>query len=146
MSDVYALAMAKPASGARQHFLEPLLGAQADFMALYIDGVEAPIVSRLEGAFTSETRRRGLLGRSSMPPGLALVIAPCNAIHTFRMQFVIDVIYTARDGRVIKVRPRLEPGRVSGALGAFATIELAAGALDGTDVAPGRVLQIRKRP
>ena len=127
------------------HFLKPLLGAGAEAMALYVDGVDAPVVSHLEGAFSSDTRKRGLLGRASLSPDVALVIAPCNAIHTFRMQFAIDVIYAARDGRVLKVRSRIGPGRVSGALGAFATIELAAGVLDGTDVAPGRMLRVAER-
>ena len=129
----------------RPHFLSPLLGANADGMALYVDGMDAPVASRLEGAFSSETRKRGLLGRASLPSDLALVIAPCNAIHTFRMQFAIDVIYAARDGRVLKVRSHLEPGRVSGALGAFATIELAGGVLDGVDLAPGKRLRIAER-
>lgn len=131
--------------GRRTSFLDPLLGNDRDAMALYVDGREAPLVSHLEGAFTSAERKRGLLGRASMPPDLAIVIAPCNAIHTFRMQFAIDVIFATRDGRVIKVRRNIGPGRVSGALGAFATIELAAGALEGTDVTPGRVLRIRQR-
>ena len=124
------------------HFLGPLVGAEAPAMALYLDGVDTPIVSRLEGAFTSAERRRGLLGRASMPADLALVIAPCNAIHTFRMQFAIDVVFAGRDGRVLKVRRNLGPGRVSGAIGAFATIELAAGGLEGTGVAVGRYLRV----
>jgi uncharacterized membrane protein (UPF0127 family) len=53
------------------------------------------------------------------------------------MRFPIDVIYARRDGRVVKVRERLRPGRLSGAWGAFAVIELAAGVVARTGVAVG---------
>jgi hypothetical protein len=78
-----------------------------------------------------------------MPVEEALVIAPCQAVHTFRMQFDIDVIYAARDGRVVKLRERLKPGRVSGAWGAFAVIEMAAGAVARHSLEPGIQLEVR---
>jgi hypothetical protein len=62
-----------------------------------------------------------------MDPAEALVIAPCSAIHTFAMRFPIDVIFAARDGRVLKTREAFPPGRMSVSLGAFAVIEMAAG-------------------
>lgn len=88
------------------------------------------VADRLETAFDSASRTRGLLGRDGLAGGGALILAPCTAIHTFRMRFPIDVIFAARDGRVLKVRRAMPPSRVSGALGAFAVIEMAAGAID----------------
>ncbi len=73
----------------------------------------------------------------------ALIIAPCNAVHTFRMQFDIDVIYAARDGRVVKLRERLKPSRVSGSVAAFATIEMAAGSIGRSGLKIGDQLEIR---
>ena len=32
------------------------------------------------------------------------MIAPTNLVHTFAMRFAIDILFVARDGRVIKVR------------------------------------------
>jgi hypothetical protein len=78
-----------------------------------------------------------------MPAGEALVIAPCQAVHTFRMQFDIDVVYAARDGRVVKLRERLKPGRLSGAWSAFAVIEMAAGAVARHTLEPGLRLEVR---
>ena len=56
-----------------------------------------------------------------------MVIAPCSAVHTFGMQFPIDVIFAARDGRILKIRQNMRAGRLTGAIGAFATIEMAEG-------------------
>jgi uncharacterized membrane protein (UPF0127 family) len=95
------------------------------------------LVDALEMAFDSASRRRGLLGRDDLPKGTGLVLAPCNAVHTFRMRFPIDVVFTARDGRVTKIVRRLAAWRAAASFSAFATIELRAGALDDTDLLVG---------
>ena len=57
------------------------------------------------------------------------------------MRFAIDVLFVDRVGKVVKVRERVRPWRVAGALTAFAVIELAAGSLAGA-VRAGDVLAI----
>src|SRR6266571_6176340 len=84
-------------------------------------------------AFDSKSRRRGLLGIDSLKPGRALIIAPTNAIHTWFMRFDIDVAFVSKDGRVVKVRHRLRPWRVAGAIRGFAAIELPGGTLAAAD-------------
>jgi uncharacterized protein len=79
-----------------------------------------------------------------MDQGEALAIAPCNAVHTFGMRFPIDVIYARRDGRVVAIRPRVRPYRVSAAWGAFAAIELPAGVLARTPLRVGDRLEVRR--
>jgi len=86
----------------------------------------AVLAEPVEGAFDSETRRRGLLGRDGLAES-ALVIAPCNLVHTFFMRFAIDTVFVDRDGIVVCVRHDIRPNRLSGSWGAFATIELEAG-------------------
>ena len=87
------------------------------------------VAGRLESAFDSSSRRKGLLGRLSLAPDTALVLAPCSGVHTCFMHFPIDVVFVARDGRVRKIRRNLPPWRIAIALRAFAVIELGAGAL-----------------
>jgi uncharacterized protein len=82
-----------------------------------------------EGAFSRASRNRGLLGRHSLPPGHALLIAPCTSIHTWFMRFPIDVIFVKRDGRVVKSRSAVPPWRIIIALGAYAVVELPAGVI-----------------
>lgn len=92
-------------------------------------GTRGVIASTLEAAFDSSSRRRGLLGRDSLAENAALVIAPCNSVHTFFMRFAIDVMFVDRSGTVLKVRHAVPAWRMSGTLGAFAVIEMASGAL-----------------
>ena len=48
------------------------------------------------------SRRKGLLGRSSVEG--ALILQPCNWVHTFGMKFDIDVAYVDRTGLVLKTQ------------------------------------------
>jgi uncharacterized membrane protein (UPF0127 family) len=49
-----------------------------------------------------------------------MVLAPCNSIHTFFMRFPIDVVFAARDGRVVKLRHAMPTGRLAFSWKAFA--------------------------
>jgi uncharacterized membrane protein (UPF0127 family) len=124
------------------HFLSPLLQSPECVPVLRNQRTGQALATTLESAFDSNARRRGLLGRETMPAGSGLVIAPCSSVHTFFMRFAIDIIFAARDGRVIKVRRRVAPWRIAAALGAFAVIELPSGSLDESAIAVGDSLQI----
>jgi uncharacterized protein len=87
------------------------------------------VASALEPAFESAARRRGLLGRDGLAAGHAIVIAPCNVVHTFFMRFAIDILFVAKDGVVAKVATTVPAGRIVGTWRGFAVIEMAAGAL-----------------
>jgi hypothetical protein len=101
-----------------------------------------PLATRVEGAFDSHTRRRGLLGRTEFPDNSALIIAPCSGIHTFFMRMPIDVVFAARDGRVVKLYRAMPAWRIAFAIGGFAAIELPSGTLDRFDTRPGDELQL----
>ena len=125
-------------------FLDPLLKGVSDGYAFHIEGRDAVLATTIEPAFDSASRRKGLLGRSGLPAGAAIVIAPCNAIHMFFMQFPIDVVFAAKDGRVTKVCHDVQPWRIATSLGAFAAIELAAGAAASAGVRKGDRLMVRR--
>src|SRR5918993_4161814 len=109
----------------RPHFLQPLLRRGAPPMQLRNARSGLVVATVVETAVTSEDRRRGLLGREGLAPGHALVIAPTNLVHTFAMRFPIDILFVAKDGRVIKVREAVPPRRIAGAWGGFAVVECA---------------------
>ena len=92
------------------------------------------LVRALEGAFTRQTRNRGLLGRDGLAPGTGLLIVPCSSIHTFWMRFAIDVLFLARDGRVRKIARAVPPWRIAVGFGAFAVLELPANAASSAQV------------
>ena len=111
----------------RPHFLQPLLRSRGTSWTLRVPARNVVLAGAVEPAFESASRNRGLLGRDHLDQGRALVIAPSNGIHTFGMRFPIDVIFAARDGRVLKIRPALPRSRIAFAWGGFAVIEMAAG-------------------
>lgn len=115
-------------------FLDPLLQDAPETLVLVNAGTGKVVATQLQTAFDSAARRKGLLGRTSMPSDAALLIAPCNGVHTFFMRFPIDVVFAARDGRVVKVCHGVLPWRLALAFSAFATVELAAGAASAADV------------
>jgi len=130
-----------------RHFLHALASPPATAAPtrprLVIARTGAALADTIEIAGDSGARRRGLLGRDGLATGTALVIAPCSAVHTFGMRFPIDVIFAARDGRVMKIVRDMPARRMAAAWGAFAAIEMAAGEAARRDVAVGDIVEIR---
>jgi hypothetical protein len=122
------------------HFLAPLLKRGGERCSLVNERTGSVVAGVLEVAIDSKTRRRGLLGRDALADDRALVLAPCNAVHTFFMRFPIDVAFVARDGRVVKTVESLRAWRVAAAVRAFATIEFRAGILRSRLVAGDRLV------
>lgn len=70
----------------------------------------------------------GLLRHKSLAEDAALLIVPCNSIHTWFMRFDIDAVFLTREMEVVSIFPDLPPWKVAwGGKGAFSVIELPAG-------------------
>jgi hypothetical protein len=126
----------------RASFLDPILSNPDAPWALLNARTERILATRIETAFDSPTRRKGLLGRASLGDGVAIILAPCSGIHTFFMRFAIDAAFVARDGVVLATCPDLPAWRMRIALRAFAVVELAAGGLSLADARIGDVLRL----
>lgn len=106
------------------------------------------LADRAELAQSLPARLIGLLSRSTLRDGEALILPHCSAIHTCFMRFPIDVIFVSTrarplgagvlatsaplhgaGGTVVKTIQRLKPFRLVWAVGADTTIELPAGTL-----------------
>jgi uncharacterized membrane protein (UPF0127 family) len=96
----------------------------------------------LEVADTGAKRSKGLLGRCGLSPGEGLWIMPCESVHTFGMQFSIDLVYLDKKLRIRKTRSSVPPWRVSACLSARSVIELPAGVIQDTQSMPGDILEI----
>lgn len=72
-------------------------------------------------------RRRGLAKLDGLPPDVGLRIHSCNAVHTFGMRFALDLIWLARDGRVLRVDTPVSPRRQRLCVRAGSVVEVAAG-------------------
>lgn len=88
----------------------------------------AVLATRVEVAATRAARRRGLLGRRTIPSQFALVLVPCRAVHTWGMGGPIDLVFVDPDGRVVRVCGAVPPWRIRAAWPAAAVVELAPGA------------------
>ena len=100
------------------------------------------VAATVELAVTRAARRRGLLGRDGLAPNHALLIAPCSSIHTWFMRFPIDVIFVTRDGRVVKTRAAMPAWKMALGWGAYAVVELPAGAVAQAGVTVGDRLEL----
>jgi uncharacterized protein len=72
---------------------------------------EQVLAGRAELARSFWSRGLGLMGRSALPTGYALIIYPEWSIHTFFMRIPIDVLFVGRDGRVLALRKAMPPNR-----------------------------------
>jgi uncharacterized protein len=126
------------------HFLAPMVREATQRWRLEHAATGRTLAHTLHAAFDSASRKTGLLGRDAWPAGEALVIAPCQAVHTVGMQFPIDVLFVRRDGTVEKVKVAVPPWRMTGSWRAFAVIEMAAGTIEacGCEVSPGDRLHV----
>lgn len=124
------------------HFLQPLLKRTGARRVLRNTRSGLAVATSIETAFESADRRKGLLGRAGLAPGEALVIAPTNLVHTFAMRFAIDILFVARDGRVLKVSANVPPRRIAGSLRAFGVIEMGAGQAAVSDTRPGDSIEV----
>lgn len=78
-------------------------------------------------------RMRGLLGKKIFKQNQALIIKPCNSVHTFFMRFPIDILFVGKDNCVLAAIEDLKPYRFSKIYpNASFVIELPAGTIKAT--------------
>lgn len=92
----------------------------------------------------SKSRRTGLLRHTELPAGEGLWIVPCEAVHTFGMNFAIDVVFLSRQKQILKVRKNMGVRRISLCLRAHSVLELPAGMLDQTGTSVGDQLDFER--
>ena len=108
---------------------------------LLVQASGAQVAARVEHARSLWARLRGLLGREGLEEGVALVIDPCNSVHTLFMRFSIDVAFLDGRGAVVRLVRGLRPWRATRIYpSARRAVELAEGALALAGVREGDVL------
>lgn len=98
--------------------------------AIYRDG--ACLIPRVWRADSMGPRMRGLLGRRPLRADAAeaLLLMPCNSVHTFGMRYPLDVVFLDAQERVLGWHRNLRPWRFGACWGARCTLELMTGGLD----------------
>jgi protein-S-isoprenylcysteine O-methyltransferase Ste14/uncharacterized membrane protein (UPF0127 family) len=86
----------------------------------------------------------GLLGTSAPLRESALLLQPCHGIHTFAMNYPVDVLFLDKNGCIIQIIHRLAPNTVAKARhGTDSVLELAPGNAEACHFRIGQQLRIR---
>lgn len=97
---------------------------------------------RIHTATRFRERLLGLLARPRLQPGEALLLRPCNSVHTCFMRYELDIVFVDAEGVVLKLVTGLRPWRAAACWSAKATLELAAGQAAALHIQPGQRLAL----
>lgn len=101
------------------------------------------ICQKVHVAKTIWARTRGLLGTQSLPKRECLWIHKCNSIHTWFMNYPIDVIFVDKELKVIKTYKNLKPWKITfPKFNASSVFEMQAGWLDNNCPQEGEQLYV----
>lgn len=106
---------------------------------------QAQVAARLAVAATHWSRFRGLMGRAATAfrAGDGLWIVPSRGVHTFAMNFPIDVIYLDAKNFVVHLEENLRPWRLGRVhLRAHSVLELPVNTVRATGTTIGDEIEI----
>lgn len=107
------------------------------------------IADKAELARTFAARGLGLMGRTALPDGFALIIYPEWSVHTFFMRIPIDVVFVDKDAHVVGLREKMPPNRPFAGVAPWRgqyVIELPAGVIHTTNTQIGDALELSPHP
>lgn len=88
------------------------------------------------------SKMKGLLGTSELKDDEALLIPGCRQVHTYFMQYPIDVVFLDAQNKVLKVQT-VQPWKISPwILRAKSVLELPAGIAEKKHLQQGDVLEV----
>ena len=101
----------------------------------------------IEVAESASQKVKGLLGRECLEDGQGLLFKGAGSLHTLFMRFPIDIIYTNKQGKVIKTAKAVRPFKlVAAPLRCHYAIELPAGAISASNTQVGDFLSFDQEP
>jgi uncharacterized membrane protein (UPF0127 family) len=104
----------------------------------------AELANHVSSANTFFKRLKGLMFTKSLPEGHGLLIQPCQSIHTYFMNYSIDVLYLSKDLEIVGLDETIKPATVGKyQKRAYSVLELPAGTIRKTDTKIGNYLTIK---
>ena len=105
------------------------------------------LADRVQVADRTWARLKGLIGKSSLDSGEALLLTACQAVHMYGVRFPIDVVFLDESGTVVATYEELMPGhRTSVHREAYYALELPAGTVRRTGTALGDRVHLDEQP
>jgi uncharacterized membrane protein (UPF0127 family) len=90
------------------------------------------------------TRMKGLIGSKPLAEGEALLIVPCNSIHSHFMGFPFDAVFGDKELKIVGIHREMAPWRFGKIhRGAHFVIELPAGTVAATGTREGDQLRVQ---
>lgn len=88
-------------------------------------------------------RLNGLMFTKELSQNSAMYIYPCSQIHTFFMNYNIDVLYLDKNNTILAVEDNMKPGKIGKKVkGAVSVIELSGGKAEMSNTKVGQVIKI----
>jgi uncharacterized membrane protein (UPF0127 family) len=134
-------------------FVNPAFGRRGSLF--YVGGEVLQVIDSLHGtviatevkpAYSFMNRLRGLLFTSSLPRQSGIHIQPCRSVHTYFMQYPIDIIYLDANRIVVGLEHSVAPGkRGSHVPMTYSVLEIAAGRIEELAIEKGQKLHIQPK-
>jgi hypothetical protein len=104
----------------------------------------AELANNVSKADSFFKRLKGLMFTKSLPTGHGLLIQPCQSIHTYFMNYPIDVLYLSKDLEIVGLDETIKPATVGKyQKRAFSVLELPSGTIRKTETKIGNYLTIK---
>lgn len=71
------------------------------------------ILEKVSIADSFLSRFKGLMGKKGLDTGEALLIKPCNSVHSFHMKFLFDVAFIDQNNKAIHIIHSMRPWKAS---------------------------------
>jgi uncharacterized membrane protein (UPF0127 family) len=71
------------------------------------------VIAEVDKADRFFTRLAGLMGKKGLADNEGLLIDPCCQVHTFFMNFPIDVLFLSESGQILLLKEYMPPGQIS---------------------------------
>ena len=86
-------------------------------------------------------RLKGLMFTKELPDQNALLIKPCNEIHTFNMNYSIDVLYIDVNNKILAISEDMKPGIIGKCVkNAISVVELPCNKIRSSNIKVGDIV------
>lgn len=101
------------------------------------------LASKVIIADTFINRFKGLMFKERLEEDSAMLIFPCNSVHTFFMKFPLDILFISKEYEVLYVIENMLPENISSIIRkAFWVLELPVGTIEKTNIKKGDYLNM----
>ncbi|OAS16035.1 DUF192 domain-containing protein [Paenibacillus oryzisoli] len=112
-------------------------------MELTIKSKNITLANQVRVADKFATKLVGWIGKKTIHDGEALLIRPCNSIHTFFMKVKIDVLFLNKQNKIVSIKEKMKPYSISHVISeAYIVIECKSGTISKYNIEIGDIVSV----